>query len=747
MRNQSYHKSHMIKLLSFSMFFALAFFLCQQPVQAAADSYKAVFTGQSHSLAIKTDNSLWAWGYNGFGQLGNGTTTNLSKPAKIMDNVVTAAAGTYHSMAIKTDGSLWIWGSIAGEVRTATAHGGIRPQYISFTPVKIMENVSSISASYDCSLAVRTDGSLWGWGDNSRGQLGDGTTETRTEPVKIMEDVARASISNASGYAVKTDGSLWAWGRNHVGQLGDGTKEDRLNPIKVMDDVEVVASQISTGFAIKTDGTLWAWGGGHRGGASRLLDQPNPEIVLDEVSSVNVGESHVLVIRYDGSLWGWGTNQFGELGDGTSADLIRTPERISEGFTTVAAGDSRTFAVKADGSLWFWGRSIESVWNVFGPGEASSLTPVQISDSAAVMENSSAPAQLPSFSQDISVSIDGRAINTDKLAIMENGRILVPLRHVAEALGADIEWNADSYTATFTRAGDTVKLTIGSTVAQINGVDTNIDTPAMIVNQRTLIPVRFVAEAFAQKVEWDEPNRTVKISEDMSFAANSNLTQWFLGTGAIIAGVNKEAGRDPYLIGMTPRTAQYVNSERDALRNSWGIYDRESLISGVISIAMNGHSTSFDMDVQIFRSLSPEEQAVLLANAQGMDKYMWPLVLSLDEKWGDKSIVAWDWFRAGHLCRWGYVAGYITLQEAYELFEPVAVALRETFSSWDEATDNYLDGYAYWGRIDVSSTPNDYANRYKIYMDLKAAEKSDVRGLLFDPKVWQEPVRGVMHNP
>ena len=136
-------------------------------------------------MAVKTDGSLWAWGGNNYGQLGDGTNIDHKIPVKIMDDVAAISSGGNHSTAIKTDGSLWSWGrNFGGEFKD----GG---EYFEFyyLPIKIMDDVASVSAGEYHTIALKKDGSLWAWGWNAYGQLGDGTNTSRNAPVKIMDDV------------------------------------------------------------------------------------------------------------------------------------------------------------------------------------------------------------------------------------------------------------------------------------------------------------------------------------------------------------------------------------------------------------------------------------------------------------------------------------------------------------------------------------------------------------------------------
>jgi len=244
-------------------------------------------------------------------------------------------------MAVKTDGSLWGWGDNGYD---KVAYGALAFRM----PIKIMDDVASVSAGADSTMAVKTDGSLWAWGRNDYGQLGDGTTENDGTPVKIMDDVVSVSVGTQPAMAIKTDGSLWSWG------IGDYEL-----PAKVMDGVASVSKGANDFWmVIRTDGSLWAWGNDGHGQLGVGIGDSGSSIpikVMDGVASVSTGAYHTVAVKTDGSLWSWGRNQFGELGQGTLEYKKNTPVKIMDGVASVSAGYAHCLAVKTDGSLWAWG--------------------------------------------------------------------------------------------------------------------------------------------------------------------------------------------------------------------------------------------------------------------------------------------------------------------------------------------------------------------------------------------------------
>jgi alpha-tubulin suppressor-like RCC1 family protein len=320
-----------------SLVLALSLILTLVPATATIASATVgeamtIATDISTSFAIKTDGSLWAWGRNDAGQLGDGTTTDRHSPIKVLDGVVSISIGDRNTFAIKTDGSLWAWGVNwygqlgDGTATTYDANWNLIDNDRS-SPVKIMDSVVSVSSDWDFTVAVKTDGSLWAWGRNDNGQLGDGTTADRHSPVKIMDSVVSVSVSWEFTMAIKTDGSLWAWGFNEHGFLGDGTTVNRRLPIKIMDSVTLVSSGFGRTMAVRADGSLWAWGcnlGGQLGDGTTQA-RLSPVKIMDSVASVLACWGYTLAIKTDGSLWAWGENNYGEIGDGTAT------VRVSDG--------------------------------------------------------------------------------------------------------------------------------------------------------------------------------------------------------------------------------------------------------------------------------------------------------------------------------------------------------------------------------------------------------------------------------
>jgi alpha-tubulin suppressor-like RCC1 family protein len=228
-------------------------------IAGGGTNWNKVSVGSNSTLAIKSDGTLWTFGRNNMGQLADGTTVNKSSPVTTAGGGNTWCAITGLSTAggaIKTDGTLWMWGAnTSGEVGDSAALVSRSSPVTTSGGGTNWCNISGLGLAVN---AIKTDGTLWVWGINSSGRLGDGTTTNKSSPVTTAG--GGTNWCSGGGYgAIKTDGTLWAWGDNSGGGLGDGTVISKSSPVTTAGG-GVTWKQKNGNYAIKTDGTLWAWG-------------------------------------------------------------------------------------------------------------------------------------------------------------------------------------------------------------------------------------------------------------------------------------------------------------------------------------------------------------------------------------------------------------------------------------------------------------------------------------------------------
>ncbi|HAN09466.1 MAG TPA: hypothetical protein DCP90_02515 [Clostridiales bacterium] len=324
--------------------------------QVSAGSY---FSGGHFVMALMNDGTVYAWGYNALGRLGDNTTTDRHTPVQVhgvenvgyLTGISQVSAGDSSTVALKSDGTVYAWGNNTdGQLGKNTSGAG---SYIK-TPIQVhgvgdigyLTGVSQVVAGYACSVALKTDGTVYAWGWNPHGEIGDNTTTSRLTPVQVhgvgnvgyLTGVSQVAVGTNHTLALKTDGTVYTWGWNLYGEIGDNTTTNKLTPVQVHGEGNVGyltgVSQVSAGqystVALKTDGTVYAWGWNNFGqlGDNTTTDRLTPVQVhgvgnvgyLTGVSQVSAGKAHVVILKTGGAVYAWGHNGVGELGDNTTTE-------------------------------------------------------------------------------------------------------------------------------------------------------------------------------------------------------------------------------------------------------------------------------------------------------------------------------------------------------------------------------------------------------------------------------------------
>ena len=376
----------------------------------------AISAGSAYSVALRNDGTVWAWGGNSRGRLGNGTTASSRTPLQVVgengigylnlflnsngnttnnnnNNVPPTgfttpmiSAGNTHTVALRNDGTVWAWGSNDnGQLEDGTTTSSHIP-----VQVQNLSNITAISTTGGIlrghyTVALRNDGTVWAWGNNIYGQLGDGTTINRRTPVQVqnLNNITAISARSSHTVALRSDGTVWAWGRNRFGQLGDGTTTTRHTPVQVqnLSNITAISAGGSHTVALRSDGTVWAWGnnGGGQLGDGTVTHRLTPVQVqnLSNIIAISAGDNHTVALRNDGTVWAWGSNQHGRLGDGTTINR-NTPVQVQNlsNITAISAGHSHTVALKNDGIVWAWGHN--NLGQLGDGTTANHRTPVQV---------------------------------------------------------------------------------------------------------------------------------------------------------------------------------------------------------------------------------------------------------------------------------------------------------------------------------------------------------------------------------
>lgn len=312
-----------------------------------AETFSAVSIGGAHSIGLKSDGTVWGWGNNASGQLGNGTQDTKTSPTLVttpggISGFTAIAAGVNHTLALDNLGNVWAWGlNSSGQLGNNTlVNQNIPVRVLSSDGVTPLSGVSAIAAGGAFSLALKSDGTVWGWGSNSNGQLGDTTLVGKTTPVQVLSadgvtplsGITAIAAGGSHALAINGGTTLYGWGYNELGQLGDGTTTSRLVavPVVMPGVVTAVSAGLDHSLAV-IGGDVYAWGYNFYGqlgnGAALQNDTPVTEfqrvqiqggILLSSIVEVIAVGHHSIARDVSSTIWTWGNNTYGQLGDGTT---------------------------------------------------------------------------------------------------------------------------------------------------------------------------------------------------------------------------------------------------------------------------------------------------------------------------------------------------------------------------------------------------------------------------------------------
>jgi alpha-tubulin suppressor-like RCC1 family protein len=375
------------------------------PVSLATTTWRSVAAGLMHFAATKTDNTLWVWGRNTNGQLGNGNILAVSSPTQITGSYSKVVCGETATAAIKTDGTLWIWGNGGyGVMGNSASLGRSSPVQLG-----IETNWTDIAISRDFVYALR-GGNLLTWGRNTNGQLGSNSVINRSSPVQIATGIGYIGVGQTTGYYTDTTGRLWSSGQNSYGQVGRNSVISVSSPVQtIINDTNWfrICGNIQSAFGLRyipgptptsTAATptptpsptiipkgLYVWGRNVYGelgiNNTSVYEVSSPILVIggSNWTYVDKGSNFYVGIKGDGTLWTWGYNNVGQCGDRTNINRSSPVQTITLGsnWARCYTKDNHVMAIKKDGTLWGWGYNAYRQVSNLGAGYYVS-SPVQI---------------------------------------------------------------------------------------------------------------------------------------------------------------------------------------------------------------------------------------------------------------------------------------------------------------------------------------------------------------------------------
>ncbi|MCX7917751.1 MAG: hypothetical protein N2589_06480 [bacterium] len=371
---------------------------------SGANDVVKIVSGKSHTLILTKNGDVFGFGWNKAGQIGFRNDENSLKPTQIKLNnkihlldIIDIGAGDIHSIALRKNGVVLTWGgNFSGQLGNLTYNDSPFPVIVREKNGNIFNGVIKVAAGWDFSVVLKKDGTVWTWGDNKCGQLGDGSFKNRNYPIPVRNHLGKGYLKDiidikAGAFhilALSKDGTVWSWGNNEFGQLGDGSFENKFYPVKVrnlsgrgyLENIVKIECGAFHSLAIDKDGNLYAWGKNWKGqlGDGTYINRNRPIQVLGEngdgflknVVDVSAGRNHTIALNRKGEIFVWGGNVFGQLGN-LILKKIYFPIRVYNGKTLlkngilISAAGSYCLVLLNDGNIYFWGVNEGEIINKF----------------------------------------------------------------------------------------------------------------------------------------------------------------------------------------------------------------------------------------------------------------------------------------------------------------------------------------------------------------------------------------------
>ncbi len=486
-----------------------------------ADKPKVVklASGNNHTLAVLENGKVMAWGDNKSGQLGIGTSDPTSPAPTLVQgltDVIDVAGGMGHSLALKKDGTVWAWGANhdgqlgnGTQTKVSADYTTVLEDHNSTVPVQVtgLDHVTAIAAGWSSSFALKEDGTVWSWGSNTGGTLGQGANAggNQATPKQVVELTDVSSISSGwnQGHAIKKDGTSWSWGMNTHATAGDGTQtiedsnthakienHDHYAPVKIAGDhrfVLIAPMHNAGSYAVEADGTLWYWGVVYSSAGNRYEKAPSRVTTIKDVQAVYPTADRAYVLKKDGTVWAeeGGIDQFVKL------DLPKV-KSISAG------GWSHAQAIAEDGSVYTWGP------NSLG----------QLGEPTRKFVGKAKPIQMTAFYAPEKVIVPTVYANGQSSSAKLDVSKGYPLLSLADAMkltGGKSSEDKKKKLYTLTKGKTKLEISAGSTSAKLNGKPVKLKQAPVLLANRLWVPAA-VLESLGAKTKWDAAAQRLDIT-------------------------------------------------------------------------------------------------------------------------------------------------------------------------------------------------------------------------------------------